>query len=394
MPSKWIMRQQELEAQTQAQPKEVLLLPEYIDPPAKDADKERLYTLLEGETIWRVARRFGVSAEELAEHNNIEKGDMFGVGQGDTLHLPLPQEFKNEPVIEYELLAIPKKMHVIKDNGTRKMAFGNAKTFDDISPTGPAYAVNTNVTVNAVAHVPLIENGERVTAAYFMDFLALGNYRETGQVAYNIGFNHSHLEDGHVDIVKPKVGRPKAPEVEPTKIEQEIISDVAQMDETRVNKIRRVLPPAPEASPVVEKLLDPTKYPNYYKTTLTPLNDEQEPVMYVANQNMYVKELDSHRPDRPLAKNQSVRIKYTVEKEGVLYGVPASHDQTGFFYGIPMDLITPEDEVFRTEYTLPERLELHGHLTLAERYLTVPLSKAMNRPWIKYQLDKIKNKEK
>ncbi len=49
-------------------------------------DSRRIYTVRAGDTLFSIARRFGVSVEELRKHNGLEEDDVIRVGQH--LHIP------------------------------------------------------------------------------------------------------------------------------------------------------------------------------------------------------------------------------------------------------------------------------------------------------------------
>ena len=309
------------------------------------APDPRDFTVLEDTDAWAIARRVKQPAEDLISHNDIE--DPHHIPAGTVLHLPWPVSDKKEaPVIKFELLDKARRMHVIREGGTRKWAFGNAKTWDDISPTGPNYAENANVEILMIAHVPLEEkdeNGNNVVAAYMMDSLAVGDYRNSGKIVSTIGFSHKHLADGHAETQKK--AKP-APVAEP-KLNTATVADI----ELALSK------PAP----------DPVKDPNFYKTTQKVINEDRTAKTYLANDNMMVHEMDGRRPDRPLYKHQGVKIFSTFEKDGVLYGRPLGSVDTGYWFGIPMDKLIDEEELYNTNVDLPTRVAMHGTLTVQER---------------------------
>lgn len=302
-------------------------------------DDPRYFTVLEDTDAWRIATRVGQPAEDIISHNDIE--DPHHVPAGTVLHLPWPVSKKEQRVITFELLDKPRKMHVIREGGARKWAFGMAHQWKDISPSGPNYAEGANVEILMIAHVPLEENGEEITAAYMMDSLAVGDYRNTGKITSTIGFSHKHLADGHVELKK----RPKPAPVAEEKVNTATVADIELALST----------PAPEPEPV------------NYKLTFKPLNDQRVARTFLANENIVVKEHDGRRPDRPMNKHQGVKIFGTFEKDGVIYGRPLGSVDSGYWYGIPMDKLIDEDELYNTSVDLPTRVAMHGSLTVQER---------------------------
>lgn len=357
----------------------------------KEKDPSRYYTVLKGgESPWDIGLKLNLSATELIEHNDLDPHAK--VPEGTELHLPtaLPPKKKAARTV-VELLDYPTKMHVTKEGGTRKQAFGNAKTLDNISPTGPAYAENTNVTVVALAHVPLTDDGKEVVAGYYMDQLSVGDFVKTGRVAWEIGFNHAHLAEGHVEkVVVSKEPRPEIKQkLKQMEIEQKAAQDIADMD------IGRPEPKEPTLQQKIAKmeadqLAHPERYPDLWKASIKALNEAREEVTFIANVDMVVKEYSGRGRDKLVPKYKGVKLKYTFEKDGILYGMPASHEQTGLWFGIPMDLLTSEDELFNTKFDLPTRVHLNASLSFTEKYVSVPLSRALNHKWLKSHVDKIK----
>lgn len=294
----------------------------------KNKDKNIFsHTLVEGETIWDVARQYHTTAEKLIAVNDIE--DPYKLPTGTVLLLPKTTKQKKR-TIRYEVLKQPRQMHIIRKGGAKKWSYGNAEHWADIQESGPTYSENTNVEVLAVAHVPVGED----TAAFFLDSLSFGAYAETGRVAWETGFNWKHLADGYV---------------------QRVIREVAK---------RPLNEPKPTPTPKV------TIKPSY-KASFQPLNDERKPVQYFAKENIMVKEHDGRRPDRPMYENQGVRLFGTFVKDGVLYGRPVGSVDNGYWFGIPMESLVNEEELYSTTLDLPTRVAIHGPLSMQERALIV-----------------------
>jgi len=346
----------------------------------------RRYTLEEYETIWDVARKTGILASTLMEHNGIT--DPKSVKPGDTLHLPLVTPIPPQRQTTYTLLPTPKPMHIFKTGGAKKYAFGNPKEIDE---TGPRYAENTNVTIFATAHVPIGET----TRDYYMDAFSLGDYHATGRVAFTSGFLTEDLAEGHVFdppppplpadqievIVQPgwdlarvlSVAGYPVSELEDPNIYQTALVDkslVSASELPRKVRVYKYVAPEPEPEVSIEEPKqdvpepDVSSGPNSYKTTYQLL---PEATLFVAKESMMVYEFDGRRPERQLQENQNVLIAGTFEHEGVLLGRPKAAADNGYWFGIPMSNLITEDELFNTDLTLNERIALHKRLSPTEK---------------------------
>jgi hypothetical protein len=236
------------------------------------------------------------------------------------------------PATIYELLDAPRAMHVKKPGGAEKWSFGNVQKWADFSSSGH-YPENTNADIVAIAHVPVAG----VPAAYYMDALALGDYRSTGRVAFTIGFNWNDMGDGHYEPPKAIMTPPVAAQ-----------------------------PASPQ--PVAQQS------PNLYKTSYAVLNT---PARYIARETATVHELDGRRPDRQLLANMAVVVAGTFTNGGVLYARPAGSAQSGYWFGIPMTNLIAEDELYNTKLDLPTKAAIN-QLSAGER-LTVWLSKVLSQ---------------
>lgn len=279
------------------------------------------------ETLWDVARKYYTTAERLIADNDIDDPRNLPAG---TVIL-LPRTNKEISRVEYEVLEPTRQMHVSRPGGAKKWSFGNARNWIDIIETGPTHPLNENVEVVAIARVPL----GKETAAYFMDAVSLGDYKNTGNVAWATGFSWQHLSDGYVQrsvAVKPK--RPLS---------------------------------APKPAPVS------------YKSTFEPLNDQRVPVQFIAKTSVMVKEHDGRRPDRALYEGQGVRIFGTFVKDGDIYGRTPGSVDSGLWYGVPMDILRNEDEIFKKPELedIPTKVAMGRRLSLSERGLVV-FAKAVN----------------
>lgn len=303
---------------------------------------DRLYTMLEGDNIWDLARRFKTPVEELLEHNDISIEEAGNLPVGTVLHLTkrLPQSIKPKE-IEYEVFDQPKQMHVSREGGAKKWSFGNVSDWKDMHSTG-FYAYGTNLEIVAVARVPI---GDEIYA-YYLDSRSLGEYIQTKRVAYTVGFNWRDLEEGV--YVKPE-----EPVVKPTQDSEE---------DTYIAEAQK---PEDEAAP------------NKYKATFQGFD---EPKAYVAKKNILVHELDGRRPDRILQNNRRVIISGIFTKHDIVYGRPRSSKENGYWFAIPMDDLISEDELYNTNIPLVERAAMPAgrrNLSLEERGV-VALSKILS----------------
>lgn len=336
-PREWVsyeVLQSFLDQETEPVEPVVIKLEPVVAPPPKPKS-DRIYTMLEGDNIFDLARRFKTPVNELLEHNDISMNEAGSLPVGTELHLiKAPEKPKEKPEIRYEILSQPRPMHVSKNGGCRKWSFGNVTEWKDVKSTG-YYGYGTNVDVLAIAHVPVA--GE--IAAYYMDARSLGDYMVTGRVAFTTGFNWRDLSDG---FTKPARVTPK-------------IAEKRIQPKTVINYVG----------------------PNIYKSTYTPLD---QPVVYIAKETIMVQELDGRRPDRALYSNQAVKIAGTFNKGGILYGRPAGSIQNGYWFGIPMANLIAEEELYSTDIPLIDRAAMpkdHRTLSLEERGV-VALAKAMS----------------
>ena len=345
--------------------------------PVAKPTTSRPHTVRAGETLSGIATANGTTWQALRDLNKLSNPNL--IRPGDVIYLPeLPAPAKaDNPGIVYELLAKPVPMHISKPGGAEKWSFGNLRNYKDAITTGH-FAQNTNFEVVAVAKVPV--QGE--VAAYCMDAVALGDFKQSGRPAYTIGFNHADLAPGFFESQPAP-----APVANPIKTELYMVTrgdtlwDIAKRylnttDNARIkakvdeivalNKISnpnliRVgdrialstdsatqVAPAPVAAPKVEAAVDirlpapVAPAPNIYKTTLSKLPQDTP---YIATTTVDVKEMDARRPDRKMLEGNWVTIYGTFIKDGVLYGLPKGSHDAGYWFGIPMSILQPESEV-------------------------------------------------
>jgi hypothetical protein len=300
-------------------------------------EPERTYVWVQHDNIWEVARRLnlGVTGQELLEHNGYE--DDSEIKPGAELHLPYPRKLREERAIRYEVLPEPMTMHVNTKAGARKWSFGNIKKWSDFSGTG-YYPLGASITVVAIAHVPV---GEKDEAAYYMDAHALGDYKDTDKVSFTIGYAWSELSPG--DYEKP-------PSPPPPVAEQRIAQQQAVVEEVPV---------------------EPTPGPNTYKASFKPLNEERKAELFIVDADvLLVHEMDGRRPSKTFYRKDAFYIVGTFEKDGVLYGRPGKDmDQTvasSYWWGVPMDSVMLEDELFNYRVDFPTR-KATGRLSQREK---------------------------
>jgi hypothetical protein len=358
MSSKWLMKQEMLEQEAQ-QPEE--LDEEVTLPAAPPSKNNQTYTVLKGgERLYDVSRKLALSEAELIEHNGLDElDDPYNLPEGYVLHLPMPRQ-EGTTVVAYDVLSHPLPMHVSKEDGAKKWSFGNVKNWTDVSPSGPTYPFGTNVTIYAVANVPI----EGQLAAYYLDQISLGNYLQTGRVAYTTGFNHSHLTEGYLETppkeIKPEVKKRLDSYNE---VLEKMAADAAAEDNR---------PPEPEPTPIE---LDPTPEISKWKSSYTPLNDARRPEVYLFNEDVIIHDYAEERPDVFVYRLKGVKIGGTFWKDGKKYYRPQDAVDKFTWYGIPHDKVILRDELYTYDIPLVERVAIHGHLTTEERYVTVPLAR-------------------
>lgn len=332
------------------------------------------YTVLSGgESIYEVASKLGYPFEELMEHNDIQTPD--ALPEGYELHLPYARVIPEYKPIRYEILDKPRLMHVIEPDGIKKFSFAGIEKWEDLTVSGPTYPFNANVEVVAIAHVPIGLD----SAAYYMDALALGNdFEATGRPTYTVGFNHSQLADGYIEPEK----KPIPPERE------QRLKVLIQGDQDQ---------PAPEIATMPTTEIDYQIVENieeWHKWLSTYVGFPDGPVLYVAEEEMWVKDFMERRDDKLLKASQDVVVAGTFVKDDIEYGRPLGAVKNFLWYGIPMTNLISAEELYNTDIPLLDRVAIHGRLSASERYITVPLAKAISQTIrLKVYLSKIKIKK-
>jgi hypothetical protein len=337
--SKWLDKQKMIEAEEERE----RLLREAEARAMANADPvppEQIYISDGTKTVWELINgelsNLGFSAQDLIDHNDIADANAV-IPEGQTLHLPYPKKaIDDDHAIRYELFSEPKQMHVNLVGGTRKQSFGNAVKWEDVAPSGPGYRQYANVDALGVAYVPIADE----TAAYYLDALSLGNYKQTGRLAYTIGFNHSHLSEGYYQ---------KQPDIQ------------ADLDN-----------PSPGIATLPTTVLDVTPAPkkrDIWKDTYVAYG---KPIKFSLEQAAWIRDYDAKRPDKWKAQYEEVTIAGVFSKDDQLLGRPLGAANAGLWFGIPMDMLKESAEVYNTVSPYKERKQARK-LTTFEKYVFDPL---------------------
>lgn len=323
------------------------LVPETI--PAAEPSSDRLYVVLKGERIYDISRKLKIPAADLIEHNQID--DPYNLPVGLKLHLPVPVEFqKAQPT--YQVYDEPQLMHISRAGGAQKWFFGNVTTVEDIISGSGMYPENKEVYIAGVATVPVGAE----TFAYYMDGLAMGDYRKTGLVKYTIGFSWADLTVGNA----------------PAQPVQEVPANIAEQIQATIAAIEAPEPEQPAPKPTLETLPNPNKW----KSTYLPF---QAPTTYIVDlpdgeEEIIVYDQDGRKPQKRLRDTGHYIMVGTFWKDGVEYlrplqSVQGERDQHNW-YGIPRDSMKTEAEMYNTQLDYPSKVGLHhSSLTATERYL-------------------------
>lgn len=348
------------------------------------------YQWLKDDNWTSVTRKLKFTMKELVDHNGIE--DAGAMHPGDILHLPIAQEVKPDLRPTFEVLPEPVPMHVNKPGGIKKWSFGNMKKWEDATAAG-FFPGNTNLTIVAIAHVPLDEadkDGKPVEAAYYMDSNALGDYATTGRIRWTVGYMWSDLDEGHVDAFEPRKPKPVAE---------------AKLREQKAKVVAKKSVDIASASPqehymegfsrsfVEMRLADTLKFgsSHHFIDTLQPQRpsipctvilpaEAGEVDPETKRRFVWVHDFATQRRDRRLFHNQEVDIAATFEYDGVLYGRPERSAKAGEWFGIDMALLQADKDLYNTKLDAATRQAEGGTLTWSERFVWVPLAKVASHP--------------
>lgn len=347
-----------------------------------------------GDSLFDLAQAMHVTLENLMAYNEIESYEE--LEKGLPIYYPAPAA-SNARKITIEVLPQSLRMHVSKNGGTKKWAFGSMTTWDDAKPSG-FFPEGTNVFIRAIAKVPIDDkDDESAEAAYYLDHAALGDYENTGILHFTLGFAWSDLEEGHVEsaVAKKVVDTEDTPEdaPEPVKVAQPRIPDTllgfdADFIEKRMDDFKRD-GSMHKFTESYQKLI-----PSIPCMAMFPegsVGIEAEPT---TGQNfMWIRDFAMKKPNRRLFEHQEVDIAATFEYDGEIYGRPEESVKNQNFFGIPMSMLQSQDDLFmyNTNIDATTRSELGGHLTWSERYIWVPINRWLSKNAPGY-MKKIKQK--
>lgn len=284
------------------------------------------HTWQETDTLADVAARYGVyDPEDILDLNRLEETDL-SPGMVLLISRQVP---KDQPEnITYEVLETPVVMHVNKPEGIQQYSFGNITNPNDVPGKGH-FPHKRKITVHAIARVPVGDE----ELAYYMDGHAFGKYRETGKVAWNVGYAWSELSEGEYQ---------EPPEIEPipTILDEPDVPDPTIFDEI-----------------IEEQEPEPAEEPARQDDVLVPLNADYSPVKYLFEQDIELCEVHAKVRSVFRRKLDPVWIIATFTHDGEEYYQPGKTwgetVQSGLLWPIPMDSVLPEDEVFN--YDTPRR---------------------------------------
>jgi hypothetical protein len=369
MMSKWLERQQLLEEEERRKSDDVIekLFSGPMKPIAAPADPASTYHWVKHDNIWDVARRLGYDSFELMEHNNLSIARANELKPGDSLHLPIPRELKEEKLIRYEILTDPLPMHVSKPGGCKKWSFGNADTWDEFLSAG-FFPENTNLKIVAIANVPITEkDGSETEAHFYMDDLSFGDYAETGRVRYTIGYGTGDLSEGHVDFVGSTMKNKK------------IV----------INADNEPMPKLGNEGSTIARLAATYQglNPPIFCTVHLPEGVESIDIIDYGGQ----------RPNRKCENSREIVIAGTFQADGFIMGRPAIWRNkewiaTPYWFGIKMDYLISDGHLYNTKSDAQTRADSGGPLSWSERNVWIPIAKFVHNPRFKQLKNRIQNK--
>jgi hypothetical protein len=412
MSSKWLEKQQELEKDEAAAQG---ITVEELKENRENGTSFRANTWKPGEyhtwkgksdSLFNVAASMHVPLDRLMEYNEIETYSE--LEEGVPIYYPVAGK-GNARKIEVEVLTQKMEMHVSKVGGTKKWAFGDMYTWNDAKPTG-FYPEKTNVTILAIAHVPITDKEDpEAKAAYYLDGLSLGDYDKTGLLRYTVGYAWSDLEKGHVETVKvkrseatPQLAKAPAPAVTPK------VAIKAEDPTTEVPTVTDSKKPWLEGFDeefIEKRLADTIKFGNshHFVETYQRL-DPAIPCMAIIPDDageidpesgrkfIWVRDFGVKRKNKRLYQHQEIDIAATFEYDGILYGRPTKAVEGFNFFGIPMDMLQKQSDVYNEDVDASTRASEGGTLTWSERSIWIPLSELLARHKPEFMRN-IKNKK-
>jgi LysM repeat protein len=329
---------------------------------------DKIYTVLKGERLFDIARKLGMTEQDIIDHNDLP--DPYNLRVGTQLHLPVAQVVEKKPEITYEYYDTPQEMYVSRPGGAQKWHFGTHDTVKDIVSGSGVYEQGDIIQVYAKATVPVGDE----TWAYYMDSLAVGDAKLTGRVKYTIGFAHSDLTDG-IPVDTP-----------------------AEVVEEAIEQTIAAVEPAPVVTvPEFDEVLP---HPNQWRSTFVRWH---EPTTYIVDlpkdeDEIIIRDLEGQRPAKRIKDGGHYVFGGEFWKDGVQYYRPlqAIEADPPIWYGIPAEVLKSEDEVYSTEVELADRLALRSSkLTTIEKYAIPALARtSLSYERLKLYGRKLTNKEK
>lgn len=285
--------------------------------------------LAKNQSIWQLALKKKLNAEELIEHNGFDRPHELEAGT--PVHLPTSPK-QNGSNITYEILPAPATMHTNKD--TKKWSFGAAKKWKDLATTERTIKANTNVDIVAIAYVDI----EGTKAGYYMDSHALGKtYNQNGRVAYSIGYNHADLAEGEYtpEIEKPSRNESGEGAVE-TIVPESAIEDIATPQ----------IPTETHERPIYK--LPDNDLPNVFKSTYADFPEGERFLKLIIpepHDAMLVEDF-SRGKQKEVYTGMESWYKGTFFFEGLEYARPTTAVENGRFWGVPVSMLVESDTLY------------------------------------------------
>lgn len=277
---------------------------------------DKTYTVLSGgESVFDVAAKVGLSVSELMEHNGINQ---YSLPENIMLHLPYATEkTTTDERYAYDLWPEAKRFYINNSNGSKKYAFGNAKSHTDIFPVG---STNKQFKVVEIAGLITITFSPERVYSYYIETVDM----KDGRIKNTIGYPKEYLIEG--ESPAPVEQNPNIDEV------KELLESVGDT----LGAIEPEISDEPEPEPVFH-----TKVPipvlktyNDWKGTYADLPDG--PAWYCTRLATDVFDYDGKRPTKYHFFGR-MEIAGTFIKDGTEYGRPIQSVKSGNWYGIKWD---------------------------------------------------------
>lgn len=341
-----------------------------------------VYIWQKGDSLVDLARDMHVEYDRLLAYNEIESYQELEDG--------VPIYYPSAPAkptrnISVEVFDDPLHMHVSRPGGAKKWAFGAMETLAQAQPNG-FFPEHTNVLIVACARVPLVDpDDEHAEAAYYLDYNALGKYKESGLLRFSIGFAWSDLGHGHVETMLKRAAPAADPVIPPYLLEDVSGNEDSdtQIEESTTDDIQPEVLPNGLTQDYIDGIMNSyqklpadlacvTEIPNGYELAEI---DRQTSKRFV-----WIHDYSKKRQDKPLYQNQAVEIGATFEVDGEVIGRPVESIDANNFFGIPMSLLQSEDDLFNNDNVDADtRAQLGGALTWSERYVWVPVNQLLQK---------------